>query len=345
MTQLTQQRTVKILVLGDSGVGKSSLVHILCHNEILRGAPPTIGCNVDVRLHTSFVHSAATSRSVPSISNLAAPNRSMFEVGTQPSFVEFYDISGSPSVRHPKSRNMFYTAPYQGIILVHDICNKRSYDNLWKWMKDYLDVAQTGNGVAHGYSAGGRASIPVFVVGNKKDLASGYDQPCPRQAGDDIAREYGGESISVSSNSLADFLPSSHTFMAFSMFFDSLLDLHQIPTSRHRHPPSDAYPNSHGIQTFAPQAQPSNTEDLKSPTIPVMDFATFTSSTTSSFGDPSSSGNTPRSNTPYSTVNTPTPASSRPASSPHHNSARAQYERNRSILGQFSTSAFPINSK
>lgn len=50
---------------------------------------------------------------------------------------------------------MFYAATYEGIILVHDICNKRSYDNLWKWMKDYLDVAQTGNGVAQGYSAGG----------------------------------------------------------------------------------------------------------------------------------------------------------------------------------------------
>jgi hypothetical protein len=117
---------------------------------------------VDVRLHTSFTHSSATSRSVPSISNLASANRSVSETGSEPSFVEFYDISGSPSVRHPKSRNMFYSGHYQGIILVHDVCNKRSYDNLWKWMKDYLDVAQTGNGVSHGYSV--RGTVPIDFV-------------------------------------------------------------------------------------------------------------------------------------------------------------------------------------
>jgi hypothetical protein len=192
----------------------------------------------------------------------------------------------------------------------------------------------------------GGASIPVFVVGNKKDLASGYNQPHSRQAGDDIAREYGGETISVSSNSLADFLPSSHTFMAFNMFFSSLLEPHQSSTSRHRHhPPSDAYPSNHNTKTFTPRAPSSNTEEPTSPTIPIMDFATFAGSTTSSFGHSSSSGTVTRSNTSYSAAATPPLTSSQPASSPHHNSVRAQYERNRSILDQHSKSGFPVNPK
>lgn len=184
------------------------------------------------------------------------------------------------------------------------------------------------------------------MVANKKDLASGYNQPHLRQTGDDIAREYEGETISVNSNSLADFLPSSHAFMAFNMFFDSLLDPHHSSSSRHRHyAPSEAYPSNHGTQTFAPQAPSSNTEEPTSPTIPIMDFATFAGSTTSSLGHASSSSTAVRSNTPYSAAATPPPTSSQPASFSPHNGVRAQYERNRSILGQHSKSGSPVNSK
>ncbi|XP_077335730.1 rab-like protein 3 isoform X2 [Lithobates pipiens] len=42
---------VKVLVLGDSGVGKSSLVHLLCQNQVLGNPSWTVGCSVDVRLH------------------------------------------------------------------------------------------------------------------------------------------------------------------------------------------------------------------------------------------------------------------------------------------------------
>uniref|UniRef100_A0A8C9G333 RABL3 n=1 Tax=Pavo cristatus TaxID=9049 RepID=A0A8C9G333_PAVCR len=46
---------VKVLVLGDSGVGKSSLVHLLCHNQVLGNPSWTVGCSVDVRrLHFSY---------------------------------------------------------------------------------------------------------------------------------------------------------------------------------------------------------------------------------------------------------------------------------------------------
>uniref|UniRef100_A0A6Q2Z6E1 RABL3 n=1 Tax=Esox lucius TaxID=8010 RepID=A0A6Q2Z6E1_ESOLU len=41
---------VKVLVLGDSGVGKSSLVHLLCQNQVLGNPSWTVGCSVDVRV-------------------------------------------------------------------------------------------------------------------------------------------------------------------------------------------------------------------------------------------------------------------------------------------------------
>uniref|UniRef100_H2T4B9 RAB, member of RAS oncogene family-like 3 n=1 Tax=Takifugu rubripes TaxID=31033 RepID=H2T4B9_TAKRU len=49
---------VKVLVLGDSGVGKSSLVHLLCQNQVLGNPSWTVGCSVDSSLlRTLFLYS------------------------------------------------------------------------------------------------------------------------------------------------------------------------------------------------------------------------------------------------------------------------------------------------
>jgi len=42
---------VRILVLGDSGVGKTSLVHLMAHSQPLRQLSYTIGATVEVKLH------------------------------------------------------------------------------------------------------------------------------------------------------------------------------------------------------------------------------------------------------------------------------------------------------
>jgi GTPase SAR1 family protein len=43
------QSSVRILVVGDSGVGKTALVSMLCTGEVVKASPDwTIGCNVEV---------------------------------------------------------------------------------------------------------------------------------------------------------------------------------------------------------------------------------------------------------------------------------------------------------
>lgn len=39
---------VKIIVAGDSGVGKTALVHLLCYNKALVNPSWTVGCSVDL---------------------------------------------------------------------------------------------------------------------------------------------------------------------------------------------------------------------------------------------------------------------------------------------------------
>jgi len=101
---------IKILVVGDSGVGKTSLVHLVCHGDVLKNAIQTIGCNIEVKLH---------------------------ECNNVKYFLEFYDICGSE--KYIKSRSMFYGQTH-GIILVHDLTNKKSYSNLQKWIKEIKDA-------------------------------------------------------------------------------------------------------------------------------------------------------------------------------------------------------------
>ncbi|KAF9962264.1 hypothetical protein BGZ72_008399 [Mortierella alpina] len=416
--------TAKILVLGDSGVGKSSLVHALCHNEPLRSSVPTIGCNIDVRLHSSTIPSAAatsTARStIPSLlsranNNTADPSAPPVSGSlglTEPTFIEFYDISGSPAVGHEKSRTMFYRdVPYQGIVLVHDLCNRRSYDNLWKWIGDYLEASGSSSAprwpsqqqvdalgthsTSHHGSRYGDLSIPLLVVGTKVDMAnSTYDQYKSNLGpsfGQDLVDKYGGEAISVCSISPAEFMPNSSTMIAFNLFFNRIVDPRATPTtasSRSRnqssnshygaHSPAEAprYPRPpptptpgedpqlqlHHRHPSQPQQQrPGSSltssaeekDEYGSSAIPIMDFATFTggSSTTHQSSEHAhyhhpftpSHGPPSRSNSPLDQSGTavPTARSVTPtgfSSTLSTKSAlRAQYERNRSVLGQYNS--------
>lgn len=45
---------VKVLVLGDSGVGKSSLAQLLCYEEENKNPGYTIGCSVHIKVLVYF---------------------------------------------------------------------------------------------------------------------------------------------------------------------------------------------------------------------------------------------------------------------------------------------------
>jgi Rab-like protein 3 len=102
MSNNLDKTSAKILVLGDSGVGKSSLIHLICHSSVLSSAQWTIGCSIDVKLHDNC-------------------------------FLEFWDIGGSRT--HKIARSFLYQ-DYHGIMLVFDATNKKSRLNLDEWLAE-----------------------------------------------------------------------------------------------------------------------------------------------------------------------------------------------------------------
>jgi Rab-like protein 3 len=97
-----------------SGVGKTSLTHLIAHNEALTSPGWTVGCSVEVKLHEY---------------KEGTPSQNTF-------FVELWDVGGS--ISHKNTRHTFYT-PTHGIILVHDLTNKKSHDNLQKWLMEIIN--------------------------------------------------------------------------------------------------------------------------------------------------------------------------------------------------------------
>lgn len=123
--------SAKILVLGDSGVGKSSLIYLICHSAVLNSAQWTIGCSIDVKLHDNY-------------------------------FLEFWDIGGSRS--HKIARSFLYQ-DYHGIILVFDATNNKSRTNLNEWL---VEVMQKTNDKDLETSV--NINVPIITIATKKDL-------------------------------------------------------------------------------------------------------------------------------------------------------------------------------
>ncbi len=92
----------KVVVVGDAGVGKTTLVHVLAHGAAPRGDPPwTVGADVEV---------------VP-----PQPQQRI----TRP--VELWDVGGS--LRFADTRAVFYD-DVDGVILVHNLANPISLAHL-----------------------------------------------------------------------------------------------------------------------------------------------------------------------------------------------------------------------
>ncbi|XP_078734393.1 rab-like protein 3 isoform X1 [Lampetra fluviatilis] len=200
---------VKVLVLGDSGVGKSSLVHLLCQNRILGNPSWTVGCSVDVRLHDY---------------KEGTPAEKTFHV-------ELWDVGGSVgSASSIKSaRSNFYSSS-NGIILVHDLTNKKSLQNLHRWLLEALTRESTptavlvSNGDCFDREQFAESQVPLLVIGTKLDQVAESKRAQVLSRVSFLAEDLSAEEIHLDCTSPRYLAAGSSNAVKLSRFFDKVIE-------------------------------------------------------------------------------------------------------------------------
>jgi len=140
----------KLVCIGDSGCGKSSLTIRLCEGRFSASHDVTIGVEFGSRI-VPVGPPANVSL------DIGAPNGDSGNVGQQDQKkmkLSLWDTAGQETY---KSITRSYFRGASGALLVFDITRRSSFESVTQWLHDLRQIAEEG--------------IVVILVGNKLDLA------------------------------------------------------------------------------------------------------------------------------------------------------------------------------
>lgn len=270
----TQRKQSSLYPYRIPGVGKTSLTYLMAHNEALTSPGWTVGCSVEVRLHD-------------------------YKEGTPqqtPYFVEYWDVGGS--ISHKNTRNTFYS-PTQGIILVHELTNRKSHDNLQKWLleilnKDGKDTAKNANDSIDipdpeqffGSTQVRPADtitinptdwiidspppmqIPILVVGTKSDLLDEH-QRTKRPSNSNspsIATQCGADEIHLNCHDSKSLAPGTNDAVKLSRFLDKVIERKHNAKEASMYGDRRRYTTPFTSPITSPYGSPFYTSSYQSPT-------------------------------------------------------------------------------
>jgi Ras-related protein Rab-2A len=159
MSQPSWDYIAKIVSIGDSGTGKSSLTVRLCEGRFQRSHDVTIGVEFGSRIIPV---------GPPASLSLHINNPSSPTTASQPSSptkkqkymkLSLWDTAGQETY---KSITRSYFRGASGALLVFDISRRATFDSATAWLNDLRLIAEDG--------------IVVVLVGNKSDLAPASDE-------------------------------------------------------------------------------------------------------------------------------------------------------------------------
>lgn len=140
---------IKICLLGDGGVGKTSIKKVFSGQKFEEGKyQATIGADFTLKDY-KYVSGAESAR------------------------IRFmiYDLAGQP--RYNAVRRQYITGSHAAL-LVYDITNRATYDNMTQWLIQFKQVI--------------RANVPLVLVANKIDLRDKIgDKAITRKEGEELA--------------------------------------------------------------------------------------------------------------------------------------------------------------
>ena len=138
-TKSDQLLRFKVISLGNVTVGKSCLIKRYCEKRFVPKYMATIGIDYGV---------------------------TRIRIRNYDIRMNIFDFSGHPLFY--EVRNEFYR-DVQGILLVFDVSNRRSFESLESWLTEMKKELSL-------HSNGHKSSVIVFVIGNKNDLKRAVEE-------------------------------------------------------------------------------------------------------------------------------------------------------------------------
>lgn len=144
-TTRTYDILIKLLLIGDSGVGKSCLLLRFCEDQFTPSFITTIG--IDFKIRT-------------------------IDLDGKRCKLQVWDTAGQERF---KTITTAYYRGAMGILLVYDVCDAKSFENVRTW---YANVQQHAN-----------EEVELILVGNKCDMAD--KRVVSTEQGQELANELG----------------------------------------------------------------------------------------------------------------------------------------------------------
>lgn len=201
--------SLRILVLGDSGVGKSTFLKFYCDDNSQEANQSTVGCFTAVKMLAGSVVRASNEPQV---------------------YIEFVEVAGRS--KYEKTRDVFYKMipNLEGVIFMHDLTSKNSLKNLKKWAAELLQTISRGsessntpdfeNSTVSSLSVSGGRSIPVLVIGTKLDEMSQKEQTDKRVDLENVSND----SLSISLRNGSVFSQGSPALSQLHGFFQRAMN-------------------------------------------------------------------------------------------------------------------------
>jgi len=144
----------KILLIGNSGVGKSSLLFRFSEDKWEKEFIPTIGVDFVSNIILIFYKKNKKLKTI--------------EVDGKKAKLQIWDTAGQERFKNIQAS---YYKGANGILVVYDITNKESFENLSSWL---IEIEKNGN-----------KNVYKFLIGNKNDLED--QRVITKEQGDEFA--------------------------------------------------------------------------------------------------------------------------------------------------------------
>ena len=165
----------KILILGDSGVGKSSLFLRYTKNEFNADMRSTIGVEFGLKF---------------------------LKIEDFQLKIQIWDTAGME--RYRSITNAYYKGA-KGVIIVYDICRKKSFENVDNWIEDFKSKADE--------------DAVILLIGNKCDLIESREVTMEESERKAQKNQYGFMETSAKDNNNVD--------KAFETLFDEIVKIYK----------------------------------------------------------------------------------------------------------------------